>query len=173
MVELGTLDACIPDRTRRKQSDTKSQRAQQCGERAVQFVAEAATALLDNFAKKGFFSYDNLASAGNIKVLERDRHHVSAMNTAQRFGNGCGRTLIADAGEIGVYIEHVCRLSEMGKQKSCLAAMFLKFFAELSGQQRFFPLCFDPKAENDDADSNHASPAVYCKRRANRGQIQP
>lgn len=52
-----------------------------------------------------------------------------------------------------------------------MAAMLLKSFSELRGEHGFFLPSFDPVAENDQSDSDDASPAVDRQRSADGSQI--
>ena len=52
-----------------------------------------------------------------------------------------------------------------------MAAMLLEVLSELGGQHRFFFPCLDPIAEDDQANSGDASPAVNRQRSADCGQI--
>lgn len=62
--------------------------SQQRCERAVQFVAESATPLLDDLVDEGVLVDDNFASEGDIEILKGNSHQVSMMDGAKCVGSG-------------------------------------------------------------------------------------
>jgi hypothetical protein len=51
--------------------------------------------------------------------------------------------------------------------------VFLELFAESRVEHALFPPGFDPETQDDDAESNHASPSIKRDRRANYRENQP
>ena len=88
MVELWAFSALVSGHSGRQQRDPKPERPQQRSERAVQFVAESATPLLDDLVDEGVLVDDNFASEGDIEILKGNSHQVSMMDGAKCVGRG-------------------------------------------------------------------------------------
>jgi hypothetical protein len=82
MIEIGTLGPILTGDPARQQCDLKSERPEQCGERTVQFIAEAATVFLDNFVDDCIFIQHDGSRTRNVQVLERHRFQMAAVKKA-------------------------------------------------------------------------------------------
>lgn len=80
---------------------TRKPSAQQRPERAVQFVAEAASTAGHLGHERPFLQHDVLAQM-NRKVLEGNGEQMPVLQVAQRIDVGPHRTVRADPGEIGI-----------------------------------------------------------------------
>jgi hypothetical protein len=100
VIELRTLAAILPRRSRGKQRDLKSKLLQQSGECAVQFIAKAAAPLADNLVYEFISVEENWAVESDIEILERNREHVRPMELAKRLSRGFRRPRIAYAIQI-------------------------------------------------------------------------
>ena len=57
---------------------------------------------LDDLSNEGALIAEDLPAQGNVKIFERNRKEMSAMEPSQSF-NGCGdRSAIANASKIGM-----------------------------------------------------------------------
>lgn len=72
MVELRAVVSVFSRHPGGQQSDLESEFAQQGRERAIQFIAEAASPLLDDLAEEGIFFAHNLPPERYIEILKRN-----------------------------------------------------------------------------------------------------
>src|ERR1700757_1557217 len=107
MIELRSLAAIRSRHASREQSHVEPKSPQQCGEGAVQFVAESTAAKGDNFVQDYHLVKPDVSAEGNIEVLERNRHQVGTVESAQSLSVRFCRTEVFDASKIRRNIDHV------------------------------------------------------------------
>src|SRR5229473_6986555 len=83
MVVLGTKAANIIGDSSREQRHLEAQLMQQPREETIEFVAEAATALVRNFVEERFFLQDDWLSVVNREILEWDSQKMGFVQGLQ------------------------------------------------------------------------------------------
>src|SRR5579864_4933041 len=106
MIKLRSLTAIRSRNTSREQRHPESESAQQCGESAVQFIAESAAAKDDNFIQNCRFVDRNFPAKMNIQILERHCHHMRAVEGAQSLSVCLRWTGVMDTSEIRRSVDH-------------------------------------------------------------------
>src|SRR5579864_7032707 len=100
MIKLRSLAAIRSRNTSREQCHSEPESAQQCGEGAVQLVAESAAAKDDNFIQNCRFVNRDFSAEMNIQILERYCHQMCAVQGAQSLSVCLRWTGVMDTGQI-------------------------------------------------------------------------
>ncbi len=103
MIELRTVGAVCACDTGGEERHLEVESAQERGEGAIELVAEAAPALVDDLADKGRFVDDNRAMA-DVEVLERNGQHMASMQLTEGVDRRFARAATADAMEVAVEV---------------------------------------------------------------------
>jgi len=88
MAHPWACSALVSGHSGRQQRDPEPERPQQRCERAVQFVAESSTPLLDDLVDEGALVDDNFACEGDIEILKGNSGQVSVMDGAKCVSSG-------------------------------------------------------------------------------------
>jgi hypothetical protein len=68
--------------------------------------------MLNDFSDEGFLIHADFASPPDVKIFERYREQVGAMDVSKGIGAGCARSRIPDPFQIGVYVHHALLMSQ-------------------------------------------------------------
>ena len=106
MIKLRSFVAVRSRNASREQRHLEPERAQQSSESAVQFIAESAAPMGDDFIQNCRFVHRDFSAEMNIEILERHCHHMRAVECAQNLSMRFRGAGVMDTSKIRGSVDH-------------------------------------------------------------------